>query len=60
MPDDVPRIYWDACVFLSLLNGDPERIDVIKQLMDEAEKGQHELVTRMSRAPWNFATAVPV
>ncbi len=45
MPDDPRRIYWDACVFLSFLNGEEERSDVIQQLLDEARDGEFELVT---------------
>lgn len=45
MPDSVPRIYWDACVFLSHLNGEEARTDVIEQIMDEAAKGKCEILT---------------
>lgn len=45
MPGEVPRIYWDACVFLSYVNGEADRADVIEQLLDEAVAGKHELVT---------------
>lgn len=45
MPDSVPRIYWDACVFLAHLNGDADRVEVIEQIMDEAAEGKYELVT---------------
>jgi predicted nucleic acid-binding protein len=45
MPDDTPRIYWDACVFLSFINGDPDRAEVIQQLMDGASKGKFQLLT---------------
>ena len=45
MRDKKRRIYWDACVFLSWVNGQADRVDVIKQLLDEADKGAFELVT---------------
>lgn len=45
MPGESGRIYWDACVFLSYVNGDESRADVIQQLLDEATEGSHELLT---------------
>jgi predicted nucleic acid-binding protein len=45
MPGKTERIYWDACVFLSYINGDDGRVDVIQQLLDEATGGAFELVT---------------
>jgi predicted nucleic acid-binding protein len=46
MPDRPTKIYWDACVFLSFINGEPEeRVNVIQQLMEEASTGKHEIVT---------------
>jgi predicted nucleic acid-binding protein len=46
MPDrnNRPKYYWDACVFLSFINGDEDRIEVIRQLLEEAP-GKHEIVT---------------
>jgi predicted nucleic acid-binding protein len=45
MPDSKRRIYWDACVFLSFINGEAGREEVIQQLLDEARDGAFELVT---------------
>jgi predicted nucleic acid-binding protein len=45
MPVSAPRIYWDACVFLSHLNGEEGRADVIEQIMDEASDGKWEILT---------------
>lgn len=47
MPDSKPRIYWDACVFLAYVNGDADRIDLLRQLLDEAREGRFELFTSM-------------
>jgi predicted nucleic acid-binding protein len=45
MPESKPRIYWDACVFLSFINGLPERLPDIETLLLEAEKETIELLT---------------
>jgi predicted nucleic acid-binding protein len=35
---DEPRfVYWDACVFISLLNSDPVRADVAKEILQQFE-----------------------
>jgi predicted nucleic acid-binding protein len=44
MPD-IRRIYLDACVFLSYINGEPERLPSIDALLDEARRGEIELLT---------------
>jgi len=33
----VPRYYWDACVFLSYIEGRSDRIPVIEALLEECE-----------------------
>lgn len=40
-----PLIYWDACCFVYLINDDPERIDVLKPLYENARKGGMHLAT---------------
>lgn len=41
-------IYWDACVFLSYVNGDrPERLQEIDPLLDQARKGLIDIFTSM-------------
>jgi predicted nucleic acid-binding protein len=42
MPD---RIYWDACCFLSWINGIQDRLPVLEALMSEARAGDVELFT---------------
>ena len=37
--------YWDACVFLSMIEGDADRIPVINAILHEAEKGEVEIYT---------------
>lgn len=45
MPDHPQRIYLDACVFLSYINGDPARLPNIDALFDEGHRGEIELIT---------------
>lgn len=35
MPDDLPLIYWDACVFLSYVNGTPDRLQHIDAFLEK-------------------------
>ena len=39
------RSYWDACVFLSYINGDKERTADIERLLEAAYGGAIEIVT---------------
>lgn len=43
MPE-VPRYYWDACVFLSWVNGNPDRLPDIDTFLDEAEREEIEII----------------
>jgi predicted nucleic acid-binding protein len=45
MPDDTPRTYWDACVLLSYINGIPERVPTIDELLRQSRAGDIELLT---------------
>lgn len=45
MPDRTPRLYWDANVFLSYVDGVPDRLPDIDALFREAEQGRVEIVT---------------
>lgn len=38
MPDEQPRYYWDACVLLSYINGNPDRLSHIDSFMDKSGK----------------------
>ncbi len=50
------RIYWDACVFLSYINGVPDRLPTIDELLNKARAGEFELVTSsLSHAEVAFA-----
>ncbi len=44
MPDRV-RLYWDACVFLSYINELPDRLRDIEALLEQAQRGEIQIVT---------------
>lgn len=39
------RVYWDSCVFLALLKGEPGRRNVCQALAETAEAGELTIVT---------------
>ncbi|HEY7088817.1 MAG TPA: type II toxin-antitoxin system VapC family toxin [Tepidisphaeraceae bacterium] len=41
----VPRLYWDACVFLSFIEDHPGRAPVIESLLEDCEQGKFEIWT---------------
>jgi predicted nucleic acid-binding protein len=45
MPGDPPRIYWDANVPLSYINGVAGRVHIIDELLRQARAGDIEVVT---------------
>jgi len=46
MPGDGPRrVYWDACVFLAWINGEPGRVGVVDALLNSARAGDFEIIT---------------
>lgn len=56
MPDDVRRVYWDANVPLSYINGVKDRVAVIDELLRQARAGELELLTStISRVEVAFA-----
>jgi predicted nucleic acid-binding protein len=44
MPDK-EILYWDSCVFLSLVNADADRLPEIQALLTNAERGQLSIIT---------------
>ena len=46
MPDPLPFIYWDACIFLSYINGDARRLPDIDALLDHSGK-DFQIITSM-------------
>ncbi|MGQ0744575.1 MAG: type II toxin-antitoxin system VapC family toxin [Acidimicrobiales bacterium] len=45
MPADVRRIYFDANVFLAYIGNEPGRAGTVQTLLDEARRGQIEILT---------------
>ena len=45
MPTDAACVYWDACVVLSYINADSERLPVLEELLAEARRGEARIVT---------------
>jgi hypothetical protein len=41
MPDTL-QLYWDSCVFLSYVDGIPNRLPDIDELLKQAERGTVE------------------
>src|SRR3954452_9807986 len=44
MPDSPRRIYWDACVVLSYLDGVPDRLPTLDALLQNARDSRGSLV----------------
>lgn len=61
MPDDDSRVYWDANVLLSYINGVADRVPIIEELFRQARAGEIELLTSsVSRVEVAFAGSTPV
>lgn len=41
------RFYWDACVFLSAINGNEDRVPIIEAILEDCELGNVEIYTSM-------------
>jgi predicted nucleic acid-binding protein len=41
----VERVYWDSCVWLGLLNDEPDKVDSAKWVIERAERGEVEIWT---------------
>lgn len=41
------KYYWDACVFIAAITGDPDELPVIEAMLNEAEKGDIEIYTSL-------------
>ncbi len=39
------RYYWDACVFLSEINANPDRVPIIEAILDDGDQGKAEIYT---------------
>lgn len=57
MPDEPPRIYWDACVLLSYINGIAGRLPTIEELLRQSRAEKVMLLTSvLSHVEVAFAT----
>jgi predicted nucleic acid-binding protein len=45
MKNEIQLTYWDSCVFVSYINGEPGRVDVIDNLFDEIHNKNEKIVT---------------
>ena len=45
MPTRGDTIYWDASVFLSYINGEPQRLPTIDALLEASREGEFTIVT---------------
>lgn len=45
MPDERPRVYWDANVLLSYVDGDADRLPTVEELLRRSRARELELVT---------------
>ena len=56
MSNDVRRLYWDACVFISYIEATAGRVETISELLDQARRGDIEVITSVaSRVEVAFA-----
>jgi predicted nucleic acid-binding protein len=44
-PDSAISLYWDACVFLSAINANKERLPIITSLLDDCDAGNVKIYT---------------
>lgn len=40
-----PKFYWDACAWIGLINQEPDKIDSLRYVIEEAQKGKIEIWT---------------
>ena len=58
MPGETPLIYLDACVLLSYVDGDEDRVPIIDELFRRVRAGELELITSvLSQVEVAFASA---
>lgn len=45
MPGDIPDSYWDACLFLSYIEGAKDRVADLRDLLEQAQAGKRRIAT---------------
>lgn len=58
MPTNNRVIYWDSCVFLSHLNGIPNRIQTINDILDEINDNENSFILTSSESIVEVAHAI--
>ena len=58
MPNDGRVIYWDSCVFLSHINGMPDRIQTINDVLDEISEDRDSIILTSSESIVEVAHAL--
>ena len=48
MPANLRRVYFDANVFLAFVGNEEGRAGIVQALLDEARRGEIEIVTSVS------------
>ena len=44
-PDNTVSLYWDACVFLSAINANEDRLPIIEAILDNCDAGNVKIYT---------------
>lgn len=42
---DIKRIYWDSCVWIGLINEEPDKVELCKEVLRQAKAGEVEIWT---------------
>lgn len=58
MPNNGRIIYWDSCVFLSHINGMPDRIQTINDILDEIRNDSNSIILTSSESMVEVAHAI--
>ena len=45
MKSDTSLIYWDSCLFLSYINGEPGRAEIVEAIWDEIDRDKNRVIT---------------
>lgn len=45
MPSDLPRVYFDACIFLDYISDHPERAPIIEDIVELSLRNETDILT---------------
>ena len=58
MPETPQNLYWDACTFLAYVNEEPERVDIVKDLLESSFDNEVKIYTSdLSRVEVAFSNS---